>query len=163
VEKLDRAAVGNQGPEFELQDQAGRLVTRSTLLSAGPLLLIFYGKEALKIDPASMDDLRPSFNEIQNLHLHSVAISPNDVEAHAVFASVHGFPFPILSDPQMIVAKAYGFASMVALGGKSRGIVVLNKKGIIVHRNLERSPIDARASNKTLAQTVATLRAQGAI
>lgn len=160
--KLDRAAVGNLGQKFKLKDQAGTEIALDSILEKGPALLVFYGKNTAKVSTEQLCNFRDNYDEFKNLGIQIVGISPNSVEEHAVFSSIHGFPFMILSDPEKEVAKAYGCISVVMLGGVSRGVVILNRKGIILYRHVEQTPLTHRKSD-ALAKVVTTLRSKGYI
>jgi peroxiredoxin Q/BCP len=57
-------------------------------------------------------------------------VNNNTVEAHQTYCSKKGFTFPLLADPDLAVAKAYGAEK----GGRtSRTVVVIGPDGKIVY------------------------------
>lgn len=162
MEKIDRAAVGNVGKSFTLKDQNGTDVSLASVLERGPVLLVFYGKDTAKLSTEQLCSFRDNFDEFKNLGIQILGISPSSVEEHKVFTSVHGFPFTILSDPNKDVAKSYGCISAVMLGGVSRGLVVLNKKGIILYRHSEQNPVSPEEPG-SLVKVVGDLKKKGYI
>ena len=63
-------------------------------------------------------------------HIRPFGINPASAESHAGYAARLGLDFPLLSDPGMIVAKAYG---AVRPDGQSiaRSVVVVGRDGRI--------------------------------
>ena len=99
---------GATAPDFELADQSGLARRLSTMLQSGPVVLFFY--------PAAMTggctreacrfrDLRAEF---EAAGAQPVGISTDAVARQKEFDQRHGFGFPLLSDPDGVVATAYG-------------------------------------------------------
>ena len=61
-----------------------------------------------------------------------LGINNNTVEAHQAFCGKKGFTFPLLSDPDLTTAKAYGAEK----GGRvARTVVVVGPDGkVVFHR-----------------------------
>jgi peroxiredoxin len=68
----------------------------------------------------------------QREHIRPLGINPASAESHAGYAARLGLNFPLLSDPGMIVAKAYG---AVRPDGQSiaRSVVVVGQDGRILY------------------------------
>lgn len=62
-----------------------------------------------------------------------LAVNNNTVEAHQSYCTKRGFTFPILSDPDLQIAKAYGAEK----GGRvARTVVVIGPDGkVLFHRS----------------------------
>jgi len=99
---------GDTAPDFELPDETGTPRKLSDLLADGPVVLFFY--------PAAMTggctkeschfrDLAAEFAEVG---ASRVGISPDDVAKQAQFSTMHGFDYPLLSDPDGAVATQFG-------------------------------------------------------
>ncbi len=99
---------GETAPEFDLLDQKGNHVSLSSLLTTGPVVLFWY--------PAAMTtgctreschfrDLAAEFAEAGG---QRVGISADTPEKQAEFDEKHDLGYPLLSDPDKEVAKAYG-------------------------------------------------------
>lgn len=51
-------------------------------------------------------------------------VSPDGLESHRKFREKHGFTFPLLSDPDKAVLKAYGaFGEKISYGKKTQGVI----------------------------------------
>jgi len=60
-----------------------------------------------------------------------MAINPAKVESHTKYCTTKGFGFPILSDSDMTVVKAFGCRNALT-GGVSRTVFALDTKGKII-------------------------------
>jgi thioredoxin-dependent peroxiredoxin len=100
--------VGDTAPDVELPDQTGTVRTLSAIAQGRRTVLFFY--------PAAMTtgctkeschfrDLASAFDE---LGAARVGISMDAVDKQARFAAQHGFDYPLLSDADGAVAKAFG-------------------------------------------------------
>ena len=106
--------VGAVAPPFELQDsQTGRPVASRDLLSLGPLVVKFFRG---RWDPYCVTeleiwrDLYPSVREHGALF---VAASPQNRRQNDFAAQQHGLSFPLLSDPEAMLADAFGAAHTI--------------------------------------------------
>src|SRR5438046_7301405 len=99
---------GDHVGDFELPDQTGTPRKLGELLAAGPVVLFFY--------PAAMTygctkeschfrDLKAEFEEVG---AQRVGISADEVEKQLRFSDKHGFDYPLLSDPDLAVARQFG-------------------------------------------------------
>ena len=83
------------GQEVKLADFAG-----------STLALYFYPKDDTPGCTAQACDLRDSWRELQS-KLELFGVSTDTVESHQNFIKKHGLPFPLLSDPDHEIVKAY--------------------------------------------------------
>lgn len=83
------------GQEVKLADFAG-----------STLALYFYPKDDTPGCTAQACDLRDSWRELQS-KLELFGVSTDSVESHQRFIKKHGLPFPLLSDPDEAMVKAY--------------------------------------------------------
>jgi peroxiredoxin len=74
------------------------------------------------------DDL-PLFQQYQ---IRPFGVNPASAAAHAGYAERLGLPFPLLSDPGMVIARAYG---AVRPDGRTiaRSVVLVERDGTIVY------------------------------
>jgi peroxiredoxin len=99
---------GETAPAFTLNDPAGQPVSSIELLAKGPLVVSFYRGvwcPYCNMELKALQDILPQFSA---LGAGLVAISPQ-TEANSRRAQDQvGLDFPILSDPNNIVAAAFG-------------------------------------------------------
>src|SRR5256886_8443771 len=99
---------GDIAPDFELSDQSGAPVRLSSLLTQGPVVLYFYPKAMTPGCTAESCHFRDLGAEFGALGARRLGISADSVERQQQFTAKHDFDFPLLSDPDRRVAKAFG-------------------------------------------------------
>jgi peroxiredoxin len=102
--------VGDKAPDFTLTDVHGEApVTLSQLADKGPVLLIYYLGYSCPRCVANLHEIAGRKDEFDKLGVQIVAASPNTVaETRDSINTYADFPFPLLADPQLKVARAYG-------------------------------------------------------
>ena len=89
---------GEPMPEFLLPDERGRLVSLSSLLEKGPLVISFNRGHWCPYCQLNVDALARAEQDVLNLGAQIVAISPETSEWGAQLKSYAQAPFHILSD-----------------------------------------------------------------
>ncbi|MGB5736168.1 MAG: peroxiredoxin-like family protein [Thiohalocapsa sp.] len=101
-------AVGDQAPGFDLTDARGETVTLEDLLSKGPVVLTFYRGAWCPYCNLQLRGLSQSLPAITAAGGQLVAVTPQTPDKSLEQVSKDGFPFPILSDLDSSVMRAYG-------------------------------------------------------
>jgi peroxiredoxin Q/BCP len=99
---------GDEVPDFELVADSGQTVHLQEELGRGPVVLFFYPKAmtpGCTAESCHFRDLGAEFGEVGARRL---GISADSVERQQQFTAKHGFDFPLLSDPDRRIAKAFG-------------------------------------------------------
>jgi len=119
----DRLAPGDLAPDFALPDADGREVSLSSL--RGQRVIIYFYPAAMTPGCTKQAcDFRDSRNELSEAGLAVLGISPDAPAKLAKFAARDGLTFPLLSDPDREVLKAYGaFGEKMLYGKKSIGVI----------------------------------------
>ena len=99
---------GDQAPDFDLSDQRGDRVKLTQLLERGPVVLFFYPKAMTTGCTAESCHFRDLAGEFEDAGATRVGISADSVDRQAKFDEKHDLGYPLLSDPDRTVAKAYG-------------------------------------------------------
>ena len=99
---------GDKAPDFSLPDETGSIRSLSEMLAAGPVVLYFYPMALTRGCTAESCHFRDLGAEFAALGAQRVGISADKVEKQKRFSDKHQFDFPLLSDPDKTVAKAYG-------------------------------------------------------
>ncbi len=107
---------GDLVDDFELPDQHGTPRKLSDLLTGGPVVLFFYPAAMTKGCTAEACHFRDLAAEFTAAGAQRVGISRDRVERQAEFADLHGFDYPLLSDPDGTVAAAMGVKRRLPLG-----------------------------------------------
>lgn len=115
-----------------------------TALRAGrPLVICFYTEDATPMCSAQLRAFRDDFDVIDELGAAFVAISADSVASHAAFTEANAFPFPLLADPELTAAKAFGVVDET--GKRSmRAVFVTNAEGTIVAAIPHYNPVNGQ-------------------
>ena len=110
-------------PELALPDQHGRTVKLADF-SGGKLLVYFYPKADTPGCTRQACSIRDAREELRDLGLAVVGISPDQPARQQKFDDKYGLNFPLLADPDHRVAEAYGaWGEKTSYGKKSMGII----------------------------------------
>jgi peroxiredoxin Q/BCP len=100
--------VGDLAPDFELPDQQGDSRRLSDLLADGVVVLFFYPAAMTAGCTKESCHFRDLVGEFAELGAQPVGISADEVSKQREFADRHSFGYPLLSDPQRVVADQFG-------------------------------------------------------
>lgn len=98
---------GEAAPDFSLPDADGKLVTLSTLLSAGPVILTFYRGEWCPYCNLQLRAYQSILPQILALGGSLVAVSPQLPNFSRAMITKADLTFPVLSDIENQVARQY--------------------------------------------------------
>ena len=129
-------AIGTIAPEFELLDQNGQ-ARRLSDYRGQRVILYFYPKDMTSgctKQACAFGELYPQFREKGAVVL---GVSKDSVASHKRFEEKYGLPFPLLSDPERNVIRAYDvWKEKMNYGKLTMGVVrttyLIDENGIIV-------------------------------
>ena len=99
--------VGDQAPDFTLSDALGKSVTLSALLVDGPVVLTFYRGEWCPYCNVQVRHLEQALPNFREYGASLVAVSPQSPDHALSLTEKHELKFPVLSDVDQEVARAY--------------------------------------------------------
>jgi peroxiredoxin Q/BCP len=99
---------GDVVADFELLDENGTPRKLSGFLEKGPVVLFFYPAAMTKGCTAESCHFRDLAAEFAAVGAQRVGISADQVEKQKRFSEKHTFDFPLLSDPDRVVANQFG-------------------------------------------------------
>ncbi|BDT86415.1 peroxiredoxin [Nocardia cyriacigeorgica] len=99
---------GQLAPQFELPDQSGTKRSLDELLADGPLVLFFYPAANTPVCTAEACHFRDLAGEFAALGASCAGISADAVDTQAGFADKQRLGYPLLSDPDGVVAEQFG-------------------------------------------------------
>lgn len=136
--------VGDEAPNFELNDQHNSPVRLSDFRGRKNVVLLFYPWAFTRVCTGELCAIRDELPTFQNDEVQVLSISVDSVMAHRVFADTEGLAYPMLSDfwPHGAVANAYGIFD-AERGVAVRGTFILDRDGIIRWKVVNAIP-DAR-------------------
>jgi len=126
--------VGDLAIDFTLPSTQGSL-RLSSLLRDGAVLLVFHPRDNTLVCTRQLCNYRDHLSSFTELRVQVVAINDDPLETHEAFARKYGFPFPLASDPQRRVCRAYGV--LLDLFKLRRALVLVGEDGRIWWRHAE--------------------------
>lgn len=120
--------IGDEIPNFSVQDYDGETITRDDLLGS-PFVLYFYPMDdtpGCTKEACEFRDTMAAFNELDVL---VVGVSPDSKESHKKFVEKYELDFPLLSDETKAMAKTFG--ALKEDGSLIRTTFLCDEEGII--------------------------------
>ena len=143
--------VGDPAPDFELDGfdpRNGETRTfRLAEFAGAPLIVVFYPADNTPVCTEQLRSYTAGLSEFDQIGAAMVAISPQDIDSHRGFSEAQGgFAFPMLSDPDKAVGRAYGILGLQDLYRRSTFVVGPDGVVTYAHRfvgpGLSFKPID---------------------
>lgn len=128
--------IGTKAPKFTLSDQDGNQVSL-TDFKGKKVILYFYPKDntpGCTTQACGFGELYPQFQEKDGVIL---GVSKDTVASHKKFQEKYSLPFPLLSDTELSVIKAYDvWQEKNMYGKKTMGVVrttyLIDEEGTII-------------------------------
>lgn len=124
------AQVGQSAPAIDLPDGNGERWQLSQMRGK-TVVLLFYPGDETPICTKQLCSVRDNWEQYQQAGAEVVGINSDSMEKHRRFAANHQLPLRLLSDAGGEVTKAYKMDSFI---GTKRGVVVIDKAGVIRYR-----------------------------
>lgn len=122
--------VGQLAPEIDLADGVGER-WRLSESRGRTVVLLFYPHDETPVCTKQLCSVRDNWSRYQQSGAEVIGINTESVEKHRRFAEHHDLPLRLLSDPESQVVRAF---QMRNIFGTKRGVVVIDKQGIIRFR-----------------------------
>lgn len=106
-------------------------------LEGKPLLVYFYPKDDTPGCTKEACAFRDVWNRYEEAGIRIVGVSADDLDSHRAFAQEYQLPFPLISDPDLTWAKAFGVETM--MGMHARNSVLIAPDGTIakIYRDVD--------------------------
>ncbi len=149
---------GDAAPAFRLQDQKGNW--RALADRAGEwTVLYFYPKDFTPGCTTQVCTFRDDIIALRKAGADVWGVSLDDVASHAEFAEKYKVPFPLLSDADRAVAKAYGvLVSKLGMEHARRETFLIDPAGKVARRYRD---VDPKENSRQVLADLAALREKG--
>ncbi|TMR97201.1 peroxiredoxin [Nonomuraea basaltis] len=107
---------GDLVEDFELPDQHGIRRSLSEFVATGPVVLFFYPRAMTRGCTKESCHFRDLAAEFTKLGAHRIGISEDEVAKQRQFSDLHGFDYPLLSDPAGEIADRLGVRRHLPIG-----------------------------------------------
>ena len=133
---MTKLNTGDKAPSFALQDQDNNTVALKDF-KGEKLLVYFYPRANTSGCTRQSCQVSDSRDALSELSVRAVGISPDAPPAQKRFDDKYSLGFPLLSDPDRAVAKAYGALGIKNMYGKKKeGIIrssfLIDERGKII-------------------------------
>jgi thioredoxin-dependent peroxiredoxin len=131
----DTLDTGDKAPDFTLPDESGTPVALKDFRGRS-VVLFWYPKDMTPGCTQEACDFRDSYARLKKAGAALFGVSLDDGASHQKFIAKHELPFPLLSDTDAKVAKAYGVYKQKSMYGKTfwgieRSTFVIDPHGAI--------------------------------
>ena len=127
----ENLSVGNPAPDFTLQDSDGNSYSLSSYTEKNPVIIYFYPKAGTPGCTKQACGIRDSFSKFKENDIVVLGISVDSKESIKEFIKDNNLNFPLLSDENKEVSKAYGVLNNI--GVDSRITFIVDKQGNIAN------------------------------
>lgn len=135
--------VGAQAPDFTLLEAPGKTISLSDEIKKGPVVLVFYPADFTSVCQQELCTFRDALAEYNNLGASVLGISVDGLFSHKAFKEANDIEFPLLSDWDKTVIKAYDVVHDEFVGMKEvakRSVFVIDTDGTIVYAWVSEDP-----------------------
>ncbi|RFA08473.1 thioredoxin-dependent thiol peroxidase [Subtercola boreus] len=131
----ERLTAGLEAPDFTLQDENGADVSLSGHRGE-KVVVYFYPAANTPGCTTEACDFRDNINSLKSAGYQVLGVSKDSPDVLKGFAEAQGLNFPLLSDPDLAVHKAYGAYGEKSLYGKTvtgviRSTFVIDEEGAV--------------------------------
>lgn len=136
VKKGTTLVAGDKAPVFSLLSTSGAQVTLASL-KGKRFVLYFYPKDMTGGCTVEANQFTILYEKFAHAGIQIFGVSPDSVERHKKFITKEGISFPLLADPEHVVAEAYGVWGEKSMYGQKylgiyRTTFVIGEDGRIV-------------------------------
>jgi thioredoxin-dependent peroxiredoxin len=126
----DELKVGDKAPEFSLEASDGKTYTLEQYKGKSAVVVAWFPKAFTGGCTKECKSLRENSKSLKDLKIAYFTASVDTADQNTKFAKSLDLDYPILSDPDKTVAKAYGVLN-TARGFSNRWTFYIDKEGVI--------------------------------
>ena len=135
--------IGNEAPDFTLLEAPGKTVTLSDEIQKGPVVLVFYPADFTSVCQEELCRFRDVLAEYNNMGASVLGISVDGIFSHKAFKEANNIEYPLLSDWEKAVIKAYDIVHEDFVGMKEvakRSVFVIDTDRTVVYAWVSEDP-----------------------
>lgn len=126
---------GDKAPLFSAKTESGEIVSNSSI-KGKKTILFFYPKDDTPGCTNAACSIRDHYGVFKKEGFLIYGVSPDGEQKHQKFINKYSFPYSLISDPEKVMLKAFGYWGPKKFMGKEyegvlRTTVVINEEGII--------------------------------
>jgi peroxiredoxin Q/BCP len=147
---MSNADVGAEAPDFTLPGTAPATGDADFTLSAArgrPVVLAFYPGDETPVCTKQLCSYQTDLDVLADLDAELWGISSQDLDSHRRFQANRSLTFPLLSDVDNEVFKAYGLGSLL----NRRAVFVIDAEGRIAWKHVSTTGLTYRKTDEIAA------------
>lgn len=157
IAQAEQVRAGDPAPDFELQDQTGKLHSIEDYRGKW-VALYFYPKDDTPGCTTEACEFRDNIFAFKNQDCQILGVSLDDVDSHQAFAEKYSLPFPLLADTDGMAADAYGVKTkMMGMTVAKRETFLIDPDGNIARHYAN---VDPDTHSQQVLDDLATLKSQ---
>ena len=126
--------IGDKAPELSATTDSGTTLNLGDVYKKNEYTLVWFYPKALTGGCTKQGcSLRDATTELTKKGVAVVGVSTDPVEKQKEFKEVNHFPFPLLSDPDKKVIKAFGQAGVMPVA--AREAYLIDRQGKVVYHD----------------------------
>lgn len=134
---MDVLKPGDPAPNFTLPSTEGSDIDLRAFQGKSRVVLYFYPKDDTPGCTKEACFFRDAFPQFKKENAVILGVSLDPLEAHHKFMKKYALPFPLMSDAEGAVSKAYGVYKLKKMYGREffgieRSTFVIDERGLIV-------------------------------
>ncbi|MFO0915645.1 MAG: peroxiredoxin [Pirellulales bacterium] len=122
--------IGDQAPEFSGTTYDGQRISLADFRGQRGLVLFFYPKDGTPVCTQEACAFRDSYEQFREAGFEVIGISSDDEESHRQFSEQHRLSFPLISDIDGKLRKAFSVPKTLGLF-PGRVTYVIDREGIV--------------------------------
>lgn len=127
---MPRLKVGDRAPDFSATTQDDSTIRLSDFVGERGLVLFFYPKDGTPVCTKEACSFRDSYEQFVEAGAEVVGVSGDSAQSHQAFAEQHRLSFPLISDSDGALRKAFGVPTTLGLF-PGRVTYVIDKEGFV--------------------------------
>ena len=127
--------IGEKAPDFALRDSDGEM-WRLADKRGQTVVLLFYPGDNTPVCTKQLCSVRDNWVDYKATGALVVGISTDSAESHKDFAGKYDLPLTLLADEDGETLAKYGMKSWLP-NRAARGVVVIDKNGIVRHHQVQ--------------------------
>lgn len=122
--------VGDPAPDFQATTSDGKPIRLGDYRGRRGLVLFFYPRDHTRICTKEACAFRDSYEQFSAAGFDVVGVSSDSNDSHQDFAREHRLPFPLISDADGALRRAFGVPDVLGLVPR-RATFVIDRDGVI--------------------------------